>query len=190
LRLGLCHNKDALAHDSENLAPPRPALTALLFLAPLFLLLAFSARQILDNDSWWHLKTGEIIATQHFIPRTDPFSIANAGKAWVNFEWLAQLCFCLVHRAWGPWGLVLGAMLLLALTFLSFSWAGLQLRKPLLGSSLLSLSVLAASERYGVRPELFSFLLLGIFLLVLHRYQQGRSSRLLAKRGVQTYDLR
>jgi tetratricopeptide (TPR) repeat protein len=167
----------ALRRRSENTSPP--ALAALWFLAPLLLMLAFSAREITDSDTWWHLKTGEIIASEHRIPRADPFSAANAGKDWVNFEWLAQLCFYEVYRTWGPQGLVLGAMLLTVLTFLSFSLAGLQLRRPWLGSALLALSVVAASERYRVRPELFSCLFLGLFLLVLHRYRQGLCSRLI-----------
>jgi tetratricopeptide (TPR) repeat protein len=151
--------------------------SALLFLAPVLLLLAFSAQDILDSDTWWHLKTGEIIASSHQIPRTDPFSEVNFGKAWVNFEWLSQLIFYLVYRLAGPGSLVLGKTLIIGFCFLLFSLTGLELKRPLLGSSLLTLSVIAASERYLDRPEIFSYLLLGAFIFILHRYRHGQCSR-------------
>jgi len=151
---------------------------ALLFFISALLLLALSTRELCDSDTWWHLKTGEIIAAGH-IPRADPFSDANAGRSWVNFEWLSQLCLYLIYRLAGPPGLVLGSALIIGLAFLAFSLVGLELRKPLLGSALLTLSIIAASERYLARPEIFSYLFLGAFLLVLHRYRQGKITRLL-----------
>jgi len=159
--------------------PHRFSGAALLFLAPVLLLLVFSARQVGDCDTWWHLKTGEFIATQHQIPRTDPFSLVNEGKPWVNFEWLSQLAFYLVYRLGGPRGLVLGKTIILGSAFLLFAFAGLELKKPLLSSALLALSVITASERFMERPEIFSYLLLGAFVFILHRYRQGQFDRLI-----------
>ena len=166
------------------MATPAPtqrrfAGSALLFLAPVLLLLALSARELVDSDTWWHLKTGELIAASRQIPRTDPFSAINAGRPWVNFEWLAQLVFYMVYRLAGPRGLVLGAMLALGAAFLAAAGAGLEWKKPLLGSALLTLSVIAASDRYLVRPEIFSYLLLGLFICILQRYCQGQFAGLI-----------
>jgi hypothetical protein len=97
----------------------RPAskfpFAAWLFLAPGLLLLALSAREIGESDTWWHLKTGELIVTQQHLPQTDPFSEANAEKPWVNFEWLSQVVFYLAYPLAGPAGLVVGSMLALGL---------------------------------------------------------------------------
>ena len=152
-------------------------LAFLLYLAPVLIFCALSAREVWESDTWWHLKTGELIFTQHQIPRTDPFSPANAGKPWVNFEWLSQLVFYLLYRLAGPAGLVLGSMLTLGLALTAFARVGLERQKPLLGAGLLALSVLAASGRFVVRPEIFSYLLLGVFFLILHQYRLGKLAR-------------
>ena len=44
-----------------------------------------------DIDFWWHLKTGELIATTGVIPTTDPFSYTVPGRPWVAHEWLWEL---------------------------------------------------------------------------------------------------
>ena len=57
--------------------------------------------RIHDPDTWWHLKTGELIWSTGQIPRLDPFSYVLEGKPWVDFEWLAQLLFYVSFKLGG-----------------------------------------------------------------------------------------
>ena len=78
------------------------------FLAILFLgLFAMAARNVIDPDLWWHLKTGEYIAQHHSVPHTDPFSYTRAGEPWVAHEWLAELLLYQIQRTTGFAGLIL-----------------------------------------------------------------------------------
>ena len=64
---------------------------------------ALNIFRISDPDTWWHLKTGELIWKTLAIPRADPFSYTIAGQAWVSFEWLSQVLFAAVFASFiGP----------------------------------------------------------------------------------------
>src|SRR3984957_4085916 len=64
---------------------------------------AMDARNVLDPDVWWHLKTGEWIAQHRGVPHSDPFSYTRAGQRWVTHEWLSELfLYCIVRaRCYG-----------------------------------------------------------------------------------------
>jgi hypothetical protein len=40
-----------------------------------------------DAGIGWHIRTGQLIVTDHSIPRTDPFSSTMSGKPWFAWEW-------------------------------------------------------------------------------------------------------
>src|SRR6266481_7098925 len=81
-----------------------PLRTGRVFLSVLFLgLLAMAARNVVDPDVWWHLKTGQYIAEHHSVPHRDPFSYTRAGQPWVAHEWLTDLLLYQIHRITG-WG--------------------------------------------------------------------------------------
>jgi hypothetical protein len=51
----------------------------------------------MDNDCWWHVKTGKIIAQQG-LPEHDVFAYTAAEYEWHNHEWLAQVAAYQVWR--------------------------------------------------------------------------------------------
>src|SRR5271169_3880604 len=59
----------------------------------LFGLLAMTARNAVDPDLWWHLRTGQWIVETGHVPHSDPFSFTRAGHAWVSHEWLSETVF-------------------------------------------------------------------------------------------------
>ncbi len=65
------------------------AFAAILFLG----LLAMTARNAVDPDLWWHLRTGQWIVETGHVPHSDPFSFTRAGHAWVSHEWLSEVVF-------------------------------------------------------------------------------------------------
>ena len=90
------------------------------------LLLGMFSKEIADSDFWWHLRTGEYIATAHRLPVPDPFAYTTAmarpayrGEERTRYfnlthEWLAQVLLSATYRAGGFGGIVMVRAMLLA----------------------------------------------------------------------------
>ncbi|MEZ6074079.1 MAG: hypothetical protein R3C10_28325 [Pirellulales bacterium] len=63
-----------------------------LALGILFILLfAMAVRVPLDTDTWWHLRSGEMILDDLKIPKTDTFSHTRYGEDWIDQSWASQI---------------------------------------------------------------------------------------------------
>jgi Flp pilus assembly protein TadD len=127
-----------------------------------------------NPDTWWHLKTGQLILQTHAIPMRDPFSYVLAGRPWTTFEWLFQVVIYLAYAGAGAAGLtalrvgvLAGAFLLLYRLAGGGFWAGI----------LTSLTALIVRNFFVSRPQIFDYLFLGIYLTILDRCR-GRPNRL------------
>src|SRR5262249_16317035 len=50
------------------------------------------------SDTWWLIRSGQLIVEQRRIPTVDPFSSTVAGRYWPNHEWLTEVGFyCLFY---------------------------------------------------------------------------------------------
>ena len=94
-------------------------LSARSLLVFVFLVLIFtvSARQIIDPDFWWHLRTGQHLLATRTIPHTDLFSAVFAGKDWITHEWLSEVFIYSVYRTMGYGGLIVSFALLITAGF-------------------------------------------------------------------------
>src|SRR3989338_5846668 len=82
-------------------------LAGYIALAVLFGLLIFCANvEIKDLDLWLHIKAGEFIVQNGFVPDVDFLSAAITGKPWINHEWLFQSILYLIFSRWGAEGLI------------------------------------------------------------------------------------
>jgi len=115
---------------------------------------------ISDPDTWWHLKTGELIWSTWTIPRTDPFSYTILGHPWVTFEWLSQLLMYAAYTAGGVAALTGFKALIIAVSFMVFFrigrggfWAG-----------LLLCAAAFSGGAFAERPQIFDVLFLGLLL--------------------------
>ena len=141
------------------------------------LLVSFALIKATDPDYWWHLRTGQLVAETRSVPRVDSFSFTAEGKDWVAHEWLSELTIYGLQSLGGYalnalffGGVALGALLIayrttlrlgasrwLALLF--FTWAGLM------------------SQAYWVvRPQVFSWLFLALFLAIIVEHQKNKAS--------------
>src|SRR6476646_6058405 len=71
------------------------------------------------TDTWWDLKTGEIIWNTHHIPTVDLFSYTTNQHVCVPHEWLAQLSIYAAYHFGGytgmaVWFCVFASLLLIA----------------------------------------------------------------------------
>ncbi len=77
-----------------------------------------SRGQPADTDTWWHLKSGQLMWDTGQILRTDPFSHTAAGQPWIDHGWLVQVMLWPIYRATGLAGL---ALLLAAIVTAAFA---------------------------------------------------------------------
>lgn len=126
-----------------------------------------------DNDFWWHLRTGQFIFDSG-IPRHDPFSWTAAGKPWVMHEWLSEATIYAVQSAFGYVGnMVLFIGVSLASIAVSYALArrfGAG-TKPLTG--LLVISALTFTIFITPRPQVFTWLFFSIYLSIMARHYEG-----------------
>ncbi len=87
--------------DSEKSAR-RIVILVLLYCIPAFQALL----PIIDADIWWHLRTGQWIISNGWVPVQDPFSAYGMGKPWVAYSWLFELFVYGLFKNFGLGGIV------------------------------------------------------------------------------------
>ncbi len=153
----------------------KPTLGEAIFLGSLFVVLNIGHRFVSDGDIFWHLVTGEQIVKNFQIPFQDAYSYTVTGKEWVAHEWGAEVLFWLTYKAMGLNGIVLLAVLVVALTLLLL-YKFLIFRKvnPLLAIVLVIFAASVANVHWSARPHIFSLPLSLLFFIILDLYQQEK----------------
>jgi hypothetical protein len=130
-------------------------------------LITMAARTTTDPDLWWHLRTGQLMVQTHHIFRTDPYSFTRYGQPWIDHEWLSQLLIYGLYKMGGWGGLIPGFGLIIGTGFIL-----LFLRspgRPYLAGLMTTWAAVASIPCWGPRPQMLTFLLASVFLLILER---------------------
>ncbi len=172
-------NQDHPLPDSESY-PYRSSGQWIYPLLASFLLLALlSGRLIDDSDLGFHLRSGQWILENHQFPSTDPFTYTVPNHSYTDMQWLYQIPLYLVYK-FGGYPLI--SVFHIGLILLAFGLVFLRLYKT--GEShgfslLLFAVVLFASEfRFRSRPEVLSWILMGLTLWVLESWLDQSRDRL------------
>jgi hypothetical protein len=134
----------------------------------LFGLLGMTARNAVDPDLWWHLRTGQWIVETGHVPHSDPFSFTRAGQPWVSHEWLSEVVFYELWKRGGAAALIVFSAIITTAGFML-----LYLRCLLGGSkaywaaAITAFGALASAPSWGVRPQMFTFSLASLLLYLL-----------------------
>jgi tetratricopeptide (TPR) repeat protein len=146
-----------------------------LTLALVFLAIALLALRTVDSlDVGFHLEAGEHVLSGRGWPRSDPFTYTLEEQRYVDTSWGYQVLIALLQRAGGAPALVLlHAGFVLATFALLWCTARLQATDPTLLVLFFLLGALASEQRFAVRPELLSYLLLAGLLYLLQRHAAG-----------------
>jgi hypothetical protein len=146
---------------------------------------AWSIRPISDTDILWHLRAGQWMLAHSAVIRHDIFSATRLGCDWVSVPWLYQVMLARLHAALGWGGLTLWQVLMVLAITLQTAFLAWLLRRPHAGGPLPHrwnwswphLSIPAAlavllmlrllQMRINCRPELFTYLFIGSFLILL-----------------------
>ena len=158
---------------------PRWLLPALLALTAVFLL-GFFSTEISDPDFWWHLKTGQYIATEHRLPVPDPFAYTTAIAPPVSadeaatrqfnltHEWLSQAVWYIIYSVGGFGAVVLWKALLLTILCACTGWVAWRRGESALWGIAAALAAAALAVNFDRdRPGILSYAFTAAFLAIL-----------------------
>lgn len=137
--------------------------------------LALSIKKIWNVDIWWQLSTGRWIVEHRDFPRVDQFSYTVPTHSWIELRWV----FCILAY-WG-WQLGGAPLLILVQTMVMAAVFGLVIAgtrsaaRTVPGMCILGLGVFAFASRYVVRPEIITYLMVALFLVILHATARGKT---------------
>ena len=127
-----------------------------------------------DTRTLVHVKSGEHLASNGFLPpTTDPFSIAAADRTWANTEWLFDLLVFGVYSLGGPVGLTILKAVLAAATFGFVVGTSRSGASTWWGSICAAIAIMVCVLRFEALPELITLLGLAITLRLLVGWKQS-----------------
>ncbi|MDP3703110.1 MAG: hypothetical protein Q8R78_01805 [Candidatus Omnitrophota bacterium] len=140
----------------------------------------------LDTDLWYHLNSGRYIVEHRALPTDSSFiSFLTPPRQWVDYYWLFQVLVYRLHAAFGYPGLITlrnltyTILITVILSYFYFTRKRESTRSPVYFVALFVLYSLFLFSRYlNVRPHIFSYLLIAVFLLI-YEYHPNRTIWLL-----------
>jgi len=125
----------------------------------------------ITQDLGRHFLLGNIILKTHNVPNINLFSYTYPNFPFVNLHWLSEIIFYLIFKLVGFNGLLIfsTAIILTSFSIVFFYSFKKDAIIPLSIVSIFYLPVLF--ERTDIRPEIFSFLFLAIFVTVLYKFK-------------------
>lgn len=154
-----------------------PSLTDIAFLMPIAFLFARMGgvhTLLSDCDTGWHIRTGEWIITNHQIPARDFFSFTKTGEPWFAWEWGSDVLFAWLNSHGGLATLVVGAILLISVTFTLLFRLALRRANAIVALLVTMLATAASAIHWLARPHLFSLFFLVLFYRALESVRAGR----------------
>ncbi len=168
-----------MAEPALNRQPLSLALGVLCTLAAwTFFLLGQLRFQFLDPDLWGRMAMGALIRQNGHFPYHDIFSYTAAGKPWTDHEWLSGLIFYELAAHYGQAGLLAlkYAIILTLFGLLALLHRGVYRSNSLymLTGVILFAPSLGLTFYSSVRAQVFTFLLLALFLVILEAVRLER----------------
>jgi hypothetical protein len=170
----------------ESSSPARafrfmPSLTDVAFLLPVVFLVwkLGGAKNMLEGDTGWHLRTGEWILAHGRVPDHDFFSFTRAGEPWFAWEWLWDVVFARIYQSWELAGVVLVSLLVICATSaLLFRLVRRKCPNVIIAFAVTWVAMAASSVHWWARPHVFTMLFSVVLLGVLERAREGEWTRL------------
>lgn len=151
-------------------------------LLAVFLFLSAYQLQHWDSDIFWALKSGELIFRNLSVPVTDPFSYTFASAGWIDFTWGFQAISHLFYEYMGGWAGLFVLQLLVTCGAFVFVFLNIRLNAPglkWLAPALLFLVYAASHSRLFIRPHLFEFFFVSLYLYLIGLHESTGRARYL-----------
>lgn len=131
-------------------------------------LLIYKIQLPVADDMARHVTNGEFILQGNIDVLYENFySYTAAGHPFVNHHWFSGVIFYLLHEAIGWEGLVVFKVIVLLATFLLLFKLALKKADFWLVALLALPTIFILMERTSLRPEIFSYLLIAVYLYLL-----------------------
>ena len=143
-----------------------------IFLLFLFLFIVLFHPVIFDYDIGRHLLFGKLMVQNHSVIMTNLLSYTNTYFPYINSHWLSEVIFYLIFHFFGIAGLTIFAA---SITFFSLGlifFFSARKTSLLFSSTILLINIYNITARIDVRPEIFSYLFLSIFVITLYRFRE------------------
>ncbi|MFQ5849500.1 MAG: hypothetical protein ACE5JU_02790 [Candidatus Binatia bacterium] len=142
-------------------------------------LLYFFSYPEVDPDLWGHLFFGREILKGGEVPQQNIYSYTAPNHAWINHEWLAEVIFYGLFHLSGSPGLILlkiaiGAGVVWTLDRIIRK----RIVSPLARTLTLVWAMAILSPGFNVRPQLFTYFLFAVFLLLFYRHEEKERTTL------------
>lgn len=144
----------------------------------LFLLL-FQIDGSMSTDLGRQIMMGGIIYHCHCVPEINIFSLTDPNYPAINYSWLSELIYFLLVTKFGLLSLLYLKFVVVIVTFTLLYFLSFK-KSALFASVFFSLcELLIISGRFNVRPELFSYLFIALFLFLFELYKRRHKLRFL-----------
>jgi len=156
-----------------------PTFANILWMAT-FIITLIQGRRMMnqDGDLGFHLTLGRYILDQRNIPLHDMFSHTMIGKPVTQHEWLSGLIFAITDRLFRFEGIIFLCALLTATTFwFVYKLVRAKSQNLIVSIAVVSLTIITSMVHWLARPHLFTFLLLAVWMLILHQLREGKLRR-------------
>ena len=123
-----------------------------------------------DPDLWGHIRYAQDWIEEGQLPRTASHTFTAVDYPWINHENLAELAFAAVYERLGVVGLLTSKCLLGMTIVLLMVWVGRQ--QGIDAVSMWAIMLLVTNNLtafFPIRPQLFSFILFALLMVVVDR---------------------
>jgi hypothetical protein len=168
------HESEVTAESKhEKLARLFQILITAVILAVYGYFLAHPAN-LATGDLGRHLKNGELFVESSLIAKTNLYSYTYPDQPFINHHWGSGVIFYWIKRAVGFQGLSLVFIAISVITLFIFFNLAAKYSSFAVAAPLAVIAIPVLITRHEARPELFSYLLSGVFLYVLWGYKHGK----------------
>jgi len=130
-----------------------------------------------DNDAGLYISDGRLIWETKSVFKTNPYSFVETNFPVVNHHWASSVVFFLVSEFSGFGGLTVFKSLILFAAFSLLFWVATKKADFWLVACLSLPVILILKDRVRIRPEIFSYLFIAIFLYFLIDLEQHPEHR-------------
>src|ERR1043166_1817319 len=166
------------ASSSKFVVKLLPSLTDFAFLMPIVFLFGRmeGVKTLLsDCDTGWHIRTGEWILANGWVPAQDVFSFSKPGAPWYAWEWLSDIVLAKINALGGLQAVVLFSILILSVTFTGLFLLVRRKASPVVAIAMTMLAAAASSIHWLARPHLFTLFFLVLFYAGLAQVRESRA---------------
>jgi hypothetical protein len=130
-----------------------------------------------DNDAGLYISDGRLIWQEKELFRTNPYSFVETAFPIVNHHWLSSVSFYLVDKSFGFDGLTVFKSIILLSAFSLLFWVAKRKTDFWLVAAASLPTILILTNRVRIRPEMFSYLFIALFLYFLIYLEEHPESR-------------